>query len=482
MLTRRVQDHSNAASLLLSVMEQAKNLDWLAVAISDFRMISDGILEFLLGNPAVISKGTWPMKHLRQISDIDIRICSRLSEALVRRLHALSWLEEDRQQLNDSLQPMLKVLPTNEVCFLFLDRLKFGTALQRVRVLEAASDLNVQFVNEVANQLAQRLLLEPDEATDSAALTMYSATASLASEMDTKCWQRDGHEMLASDALLSPTTLQVTTALSFNAVSDVSELGDQPVAERVDKSLLAYILIEHPTLIRFLLCTLRGSADDLEHRSGTRQYAVAKFSRFQLHFEDNRTIIRSVKSVLYDVIARLENENESFAGFDELSVTAPVTHTQFSSLPSVVSWNSHNCCNRLPPKMTLQALEEIIGRTIARDDIMEVLNPFKGVDPNLQYVLAVLWESTGLTPDRFMSDVIANLSLTTQAVLNAEKHCRSLQLFKDPWVKVLDPQSNCGHLLIDTKEADVTFSVGKGKSIQKFPAHWFVLVSRNAHF
>ena len=64
-------------------------------------------------------------------------------------------------------------------------------------------------------------------------------------------------------------------------------------------------------------------------------------------------------------------------------------------------------------------------------------------------------------------------------VLNAEKHYRSLQLFKDPWVlKVLDPPSNCGHLLVDTVEADVTFSVGKGKSIQKFPAQWFVLRSR----
>jgi hypothetical protein len=470
-------------SLLLNVLEQAKSLDWLAVAISDFRMISDGILEFLLGNPAVISKGMWPMKHLHQISDMcarsqDIRICSRLSEALVRRLHALSFREEDRQQLNDSLQPMLKVLPTNEVCFLFLDRLKFGTALQRVRVLEAASNLNVQFVNEVANQLAQRLLLEPDEGTDSAALTMNYATASLERDGH-EMLERDGHEM-ASDALLSPTTLQVTAALTFNDVSDVSELGDQPAAEIVDKSLLAYILIERPTLIRFLLYTLRGCADDLEHRNGARQYAVAKLSQFQLQFEENRTIIRCVKSVVYDIIARLENENESFAGFDELSVIAPV---KFSSLPSVVSWNSHNCCNCLPPTMTLQSLEEILGRTIARDDLMEVLNPIKDVDPYLQYVCAMLWESTGLTPDRFMSDVIAKLSLTTQAVLNAEKHYRSLQLFKDPWVlKVLDPQSNCGHLLVDTKEADVIFSVGYGKSIQNFPAHWFVLVSRNAYF
>jgi hypothetical protein len=274
---------------------------------------------------------------------------------------------------------MLKVLPTNEVCFLFLDRLKFGTALQRVRVLEAASNLNVQFVDEVANQLAQRLLLEPDEGTDSAALTMHSATASL---------ERDGHEMLASDALLSPITLQVTAALTFNDasdvsltfndVSDVSELGDQPVAEIVDKSLLAYILIERPTLIRFLLYALRGCADDLEHRNGARQYAVAKLSQFQLQFEENRTIIRCVKSVVYEIIARLENENESFAGFDELSVIAPV---KFSSLPSVVSWNSHNCCNCLPPTMTLQSLEEILGRTIARDDLMEVLNPIKDVDP-----------------------------------------------------------------------------------------------------
>jgi hypothetical protein len=110
---------------------------------------------------------------------------------------------------------------------------------------------------------------------------------------------------------------------------------------------------------------------------------------------------------------------------------------------------------------------------------MEVLNPIKDVDPNLQYVCAMLLESKGLTPDRFMSDVIANLSLTTQVVLNAEKHYRSLQLFKDPWVlNVLDPPSNCGHLLVDTVEADVTFSVGKGKSIQKFPTQWFVLRSR----
>ena len=59
---------------------------------------------------------------------------------------------------------------------------------------------------------------------------------------------------------------------------------------------------------------------------------------------------------------------------------------------------------------------------------------------------------------------------------------RSLQLFKDPWVKVLGPDSDCGHLLFDTKEADVTFSVVTGKSVQKFPGHRFVLASRNAYF
>jgi len=481
-----IQLSSADDSLLMGIVERAVSLEQLAVAIADVRVISDGLVDWLVGNPAVISSGTWPMRHLRMIcvklvSFHDTRSCERFTDALIRRLHACSFVEEDRNLLLDSLRHMFTILPQNEGPSQVLGRLKFGMAHQRVRVLEAVEHLNIQFSSKDADQLAQCMFLEP------AGDTEVAGAGNLAKNFlsSPPVIGRAGHELPEKDE--NP-VFSVTPGLDFakSVMSDIS-VKVHYVPEILETSLLSYISRQKPTMLQFLLDLLKGSRTtlELEQSGATVQHLIARLIDFKRTSEEKIKIdvltaeskpSQSKFNSLPSVVTWNSQNSHAISTQQDVNDEIQPTHPKFNSLPSVVSWNSQNCYRSPPPQTTMHALEALMRRTSAGNVLMELRNPIKHGSPKLSCVCAMIWECTGLMHEHFVSQMCDQSQLTGPEVMEAKHMFNYWQLLKEPWIP--EPANNYGTLLMDSTTADVTFQV-KG---QLFPAHWFVVAPRNDFF
>ena len=440
----RITLTSGDDTLLLRILDHTTNLEWLAVAVADLRLMSDGLVDWLLGNAPLISRGTWPMKHVRQICDhltrsSDVRNSMRLSEALIRRLHALSFEEDDRNLLLDSLRCLYTILPQDEGSLQVLDRLKIGMAHQRIRVLQAAEELKMKFSSKSADQLAECMLLE--------LIGEASATGA------------------GDDSLLD---LQV-----FPVVDTALSIPDMN-----NKSLLTCILNERvlkdwPGMMIFLGDVLDASADVISSRA--RIHVVSVLVEFHLTSQCALLLYDIITQVELDLSA-LENFSESHKVNDEIQLD----ESKFNSLPSVVTWNHQNCHVFAPPPVTLLTLEEIMGRTIDKS-LIDLMNPIRDVAPELRCVCAMIWESTGLIHQDFLPSVVDQLQLTAHQVILAKNLFGSLQIFEEPWAQGFS-DDDYSALLDDLKLADVIFTVVQSGEKQRFPAHWFVLAPRSEYF
>ena len=121
-----------------------------ANALSDLRLFSEALVDWLEGEPSLIAEGTWPIRHVQFLCERvavsnDFERASRLADSLLHRLHSSSFIQSDRLLLLkglDFLQGLLSEDALSRRMFRFLE---VGDAEQRARVLEAAVELKMQF-------------------------------------------------------------------------------------------------------------------------------------------------------------------------------------------------------------------------------------------------------------------------------------------------------------------------------------------------
>jgi len=183
----------------------------------------------------------------------------RLAEALIRRLHALSFAEEDRKFLLDSLLHLYTILPPDEEPTQVLDRLRFGLACQRARVRDVAENLSMIFTGKSADQLAQSLFFAVLEVAPPA---KGLSKASLYLPPSPRYTGRTMSDLLLSSPVVESVFLAEYLAASVPIV--LNPCGFPIPAEffgefYVGTSLLAYIFRERPEMSRLLLDIPRGS-------------------------------------------------------------------------------------------------------------------------------------------------------------------------------------------------------------------------------
>jgi len=127
-------------------------------------MLPDSLLEWLLNNPRVVNDGVWPIEHIILISDRIVALndhsrASLLSNLLWGRLHSLLFQDFEQKLLVDTLSK-LQAFHKNQ-CQDVLQVLYSGTVQQRIRVLQAAAELNLPFGRQSLGPLVQCLLADP---------------------------------------------------------------------------------------------------------------------------------------------------------------------------------------------------------------------------------------------------------------------------------------------------------------------------------
>jgi hypothetical protein len=146
-----------------------------ANALSDLRLFSEALVDWLEGEPSLIAEGRepsliargWPIRHVRFLCENvatmnDSKRALRFVDSLLRRLHSSAFQMADRELLLWGLRAVHALVPADGGRKV-LPFLRSGDAEQRARVLEAAVELKIQFGGqETSSSLAHCLLLEKD--------------------------------------------------------------------------------------------------------------------------------------------------------------------------------------------------------------------------------------------------------------------------------------------------------------------------------
>jgi hypothetical protein len=140
-----------------------------ANALSDLKIYSAGLVDWLEREPSLIAQGQWPIRHVRFLCENvaaskNSQMASHLINSLLLRLHSSSFQMSDREFLFQGLDAATfrsRAATNYLVATRVLPFLESGDAEQRARVLKAAVDTNVRFEGEDAtSRLARCLLLE----------------------------------------------------------------------------------------------------------------------------------------------------------------------------------------------------------------------------------------------------------------------------------------------------------------------------------
>jgi hypothetical protein len=152
-----------------------------ANALSDLKVYSAGLVDWLEGGASPIAQGRWPIRHVHFLCENvaaskNSQMAVRLVNSLLHRLHSYSFQMSDQELLLRGLCAV-HALVAADGWSQVLPFLEFGDAEQRARVLEAAVDMKVRFEGEDATgRLARCLLLEtgPTRADERSETSMLS--------------------------------------------------------------------------------------------------------------------------------------------------------------------------------------------------------------------------------------------------------------------------------------------------------------------
>ena len=170
---------SEDESVLL--LSNLRNVAPIADALSDLKVFSDGLVDWLQSEPCRIAAGRWPMSHVRFICEKVVEFkdsarASRMAQSLLVWLHSLSFDEVEWKPLLKCLGTLHELLGISMSAHV-LPFLKSGKLVQRGRVLQSCAKLKLGFEGKSLKALA-RCLLAVESATcadDSSAgsLLMY---------------------------------------------------------------------------------------------------------------------------------------------------------------------------------------------------------------------------------------------------------------------------------------------------------------------
>ena len=141
----------------------------IADALSDLKVCSKGLVDWLQREPCRIAGGKWPIRHVifmckKVVEFKDTARSSRIAESLLGRLHSPSFDEAEWEPLLKCLCTVHKLLgitmPTHILPFL-----ESGELVQRMKVLQACAKLKLGFEDQSLHDLARCLLLREELAS-----------------------------------------------------------------------------------------------------------------------------------------------------------------------------------------------------------------------------------------------------------------------------------------------------------------------------
>ncbi len=140
--------------------------DAVANVLSDLKVYSEGLVDWLDREQSLIAQGRWPIIHLlfrceNAAALNDSQRASRLVNSLFHQLHSSSCQMSEQELLLRSLCAV-RALVAAHGWSQVLPFLESGDAEQRARVLAAAVDIKVRFEGEDATGRLARCLLSVD--------------------------------------------------------------------------------------------------------------------------------------------------------------------------------------------------------------------------------------------------------------------------------------------------------------------------------
>ena len=151
---------SEDESVLL--LSNLRNVAPIADALSDLKVFSDGLVDWLQSEPCRIAAGRWPMSHVRFICEKVVEFndsarASRMAQSLLVWLHSLSFDEIEWRSLLKSLGTLHELLGISMSAHV-LPFLESGKLAQRGRVLQSCAKLKLGFEGKSLKTLARCLL------------------------------------------------------------------------------------------------------------------------------------------------------------------------------------------------------------------------------------------------------------------------------------------------------------------------------------
>jgi len=138
-------------------------------AVADLKAYSDGLMDLALGTTRRIAGGKWPIRHVIGVFCTNITFAGDhpravlMAEHLFGRVHAVSSkiFETEKEDLFNGLKIMREFIGIDRMPVL-LPFLTLGDVVRRVRVIEMASALEMEFSHELLGIFAHCLLSEID--------------------------------------------------------------------------------------------------------------------------------------------------------------------------------------------------------------------------------------------------------------------------------------------------------------------------------
>ena len=152
-------DCDNLNEHLLDARAATSELRMRALQAMEALGMQSGLMDWLLSKPELITEGGWGMNEVMWICDLmcssaDKERAEQLGRLVLGRLHAPALKEEERSRVIEvlsKLQALVLQLPVHEV-------LETGDIKQRLRVLEAAAEVDILIEGQSVGKLAKCLL------------------------------------------------------------------------------------------------------------------------------------------------------------------------------------------------------------------------------------------------------------------------------------------------------------------------------------
>jgi len=399
--------------LLLELLPRMKRMT-VANVLSDLKIFSLGLVNWIESVPSLIALGEWPIRHVHFLCENvaaldDSASASRLVGSLLDRLHSSSFKKTDRELLLKGLRAV-QLPATGNLWEHALQFLESGDAEQRARVLAAIVEMKVRLEGEyLISRLAKCLQLDAprknlhDHASEGISLLAYVLE---------KEKRRYKDSSFRNESAIFLFLVQ--------SIAQISGDGQHSEAQVVLSELLKEESSEE-----------KESSEEDEEEEGRQEQAdgdvtmtVCGVRDYQEHRkQDDQTEEGKQEERHEEAVPHKEEMEEEEEGEGGERRSDGIQRKQKQK------------DRQEEQEVSVEGLAAMVRKFTPSMLIKGLLATHNKADQVHLYIAALVWGETGLCQEVSSNDVATWLHLSSSESAQAASLLKALKTFTDPWVK-----------------------------------------------